>query len=130
MFTIKQIKEAHTKVKSGADFPAYVQDLIQLGVKKYDTYLSNGQQVYFGENDFNAASESNGPLLTIAPETDEPTFRHYLKIHQQGETDYATFCQHAAETGVYKWTVDFQKMTCTYFDKSGNEILLEKLHAI
>jgi hypothetical protein len=28
MFTITQIKEAHSKVKSGADFPAYIQGLI------------------------------------------------------------------------------------------------------
>lgn len=33
MFTIEQIKEAHSKVKSGADFPNYIQDLIILGVK-------------------------------------------------------------------------------------------------
>ena len=30
MFTIAQIKEAHDKVKSGADFPKYIQDLINL----------------------------------------------------------------------------------------------------
>ena len=27
MFTLDQIKEAHAKVKSGADFPGYVQEL-------------------------------------------------------------------------------------------------------
>ena len=27
MFTENQIKETHSKVKSGADFPAYIQDL-------------------------------------------------------------------------------------------------------
>ena len=32
MFTIEQIKNAHAKVKSGADFPTYVQNLIKLGV--------------------------------------------------------------------------------------------------
>ncbi len=38
MFTIAQIKEAHDKVKSGADFPKYIQDLINLGVIGYDTF--------------------------------------------------------------------------------------------
>ena len=38
MFTIAQIKEAHSRVKSGADFPTYIQDLIELGVKGYDTF--------------------------------------------------------------------------------------------
>ncbi len=27
MFTVEQIKTAHSKVKSGADFPAYIQDI-------------------------------------------------------------------------------------------------------
>jgi hypothetical protein len=35
MFTIEQIKQAHVKVKSGADFPAYIKYLKQLGVRYY-----------------------------------------------------------------------------------------------
>jgi hypothetical protein len=27
MFTLQEIKDAHSKVKSGADFPKYVHDL-------------------------------------------------------------------------------------------------------
>ena len=38
MFTIQQIKEAHSKVKSGADFPKYVHDIIALGVTSYETF--------------------------------------------------------------------------------------------
>jgi hypothetical protein len=30
MFTIEQIDQAHSKVKSGADFPKYIQDLKNL----------------------------------------------------------------------------------------------------
>lgn len=36
MFTIHQIKEAHAKVKTGADFPSYIQDLTALGIERYD----------------------------------------------------------------------------------------------
>jgi hypothetical protein len=32
MFAVEQIKTAHSKVKSGADFPAYIQDIKKLGV--------------------------------------------------------------------------------------------------
>ena len=32
MFTLEQIKLAHSKVKSGADFPAYIKELKALGV--------------------------------------------------------------------------------------------------
>lgn len=42
MFTLDQIREAHAKVKSGADFPHYIQDLIVLGVQKYDIFVHDG----------------------------------------------------------------------------------------
>lgn len=32
MFTAEQLKAAHSQVKSGADFPAYIQDIRKLGV--------------------------------------------------------------------------------------------------
>ncbi len=44
MFTLEQIKSAHSKVKSGADFPNYIQDLINLGIKSYHTYVSDGHE--------------------------------------------------------------------------------------
>lgn len=52
MFTLEQIKEAHAKVRSGADFPTYVQDLIGLGVTCYQTYVSDGHTDYFGKKGF------------------------------------------------------------------------------
>lgn len=33
MVTIAQIQAAHSKVKSGKDFPAYIKEIKQLGVK-------------------------------------------------------------------------------------------------
>jgi hypothetical protein len=49
MFTIEQIKAAHSKVKSGTDFPAYVQELIALGVTGYETYVADGHTGLFRE---------------------------------------------------------------------------------
>ncbi|MBW8331821.1 MAG: DUF1398 domain-containing protein [Prolixibacteraceae bacterium] len=127
MFTIEQIKEAHSKVKSGADFPKYVQDLIGLGVLTYDVFVSDGHAEYHGNDGCELKSEAKYANQNVAAADDSVKFRHYLKIHQQGETDYFTFCKHAAETGVNKWTVDHQKMTCTYFNSAGNEMLVEKI---
>ncbi|MDR6968468.1 uncharacterized protein YbcV (DUF1398 family) [Flavobacterium arsenatis] len=39
MFTVEQIKQARSKVKSGADFPNYIQDLIELGVLSFETFI-------------------------------------------------------------------------------------------
>lgn len=129
MFTIQQIKEAHSKVKSGADFPKYVQDLIRLGVLCYDTFVADGRAEYFGTHDYKQESGAKYETLTVSETSDTEKFKHYLKIHQQGETNYSTFCAHAAETGVHKWTVDLAKMTCTYYDRSGNEMLVEGILA-
>jgi uncharacterized protein YbcV (DUF1398 family) len=127
MFTLKEIKEAHAKVKSGADFPNYIQDLIKLGVSAYHTYVSNGHSVYFGENNVQIKSRPKYATLAVANISDKERFKHYLKNHQRGQTDYPTFCSQCAETGVEKWIVDMSSMTCTYFDKSGKEMLAEKI---
>lgn len=125
MFTIDQIKDAHSKVKSGADFPAYVQALIQLGVSGYETYVSDGHSIYFGKDGFTLISPAKYSPLEISGTGNHESFKSDLKDHQQGKTDYPTFCRLSAEAGVHRWVVDLSKMTCTYFDKSGNVLLTE-----
>lgn len=66
----------------------------------------------------------------IANQSEKIQFSHYLKIHQKGETDYVTFCNHCAKTGIEKWVVDLDKMTCTYYDTSEREILVEKVPTV
>jgi uncharacterized protein YbcV (DUF1398 family) len=129
MFQLTQIKEAHAKVKSGADFPAYVQDLIQLGVHGYDTCVTDGHTFFTGANNYSIQSEPKYAPLDIAGISDPEKFKDYLKMHQEGQTDYPAFCGHAAETGVEKWTVDMNAMTCTYYDRSNNKMLEEKIPA-
>jgi uncharacterized protein YbcV (DUF1398 family) len=127
MFQLAQIKHAHAKVKSGADFPAYVQDLIQLGVVSYDTFVTDGHTLFTGADNYTIESEPKYSPLDIAQISDAEKFKQYLQMHQQGRTDYPTFCNHAAESGVEKWTVDMNAMTCTYYDKSNNKMLEEKI---
>jgi uncharacterized protein YbcV (DUF1398 family) len=63
----------------------------------------------------------------IVGQGDADQFRLDLKAHQQGKTDYATFCNDCAKSGVEKWTVRMDQMTCTYYDKAGNELLVEAI---
>ena len=130
MFTIEQIKEAHSKVKSGADFPRYIQDLIGLGVESYHTYVVDGHAEYFGKDDLHIKSDSKYPVLNVSEKSDSETFISRLKIHQQGQTDYMTFCDDSAKAGVEKWVVDTQKMTCTYYNKAGNIMLAEQIPTV
>ena len=125
MFTIEQIKEAHSKVKSGADFPKYIQDLEQLGVISYTCYVSDGCTKYNGSSDYSATSDAKYNALTIAKSGNITALKNALSIHQQGQTDYLTFCKQSAEAGVEKWVVDIDAMTCIYFDKDGGEMVKE-----
>lgn len=125
MFTIEAIKAAHAKVRSGADFPQYVQDLIILGVTHYDTYVTDGHTDYYGKDDYTISTMAKYDKLAIAPTCDPDTFKADLKAHQQGKTDYPTFCNDCAKSGIEKWVMDMQQMTCSYYDIAGNEILVE-----
>lgn len=66
-------------------------------------------------------------VLEVAGQSSQEKLKGDLKAHQEGRTDYATFSRQAAEAGVEKWMVDLVKMTCTYHDKQGKELLTEKI---
>jgi uncharacterized protein YbcV (DUF1398 family) len=125
MFTVEQIKAAHSKVKSGADFPAYIQEIKLLGITHYECYVSDGHIDYHGTDNYTAKVPSKYSILTIAETPNAEQFKADLKAHQQGKTDYLIFCNDCAKSGIEKWVVCMDKMTCTYFDKAGKEILAE-----
>jgi len=127
MFTLEQIKTAHSKVQSGADFPAYIQDLKKLGIAKYETFVSDGHAEYYGDNNFKISSPAMYDSLKIENNSEAEQFKTDLKVHQQGKTNYSTFCKDAAKSGIEKWIILMDKMTCTYYDKAENEILVEKI---
>lgn len=127
MFTFDQINEAHAKVKSGADFPNFIQDLIKLGVTGFETFVTDGHTLYFGKDGVKIQSEALYTVLKLADESDKSQFQEVLTAHQQGKTNFQTFCLDCAWSGVEKWVVDTAKMTCTYYDKAGNEMLSETI---
>jgi uncharacterized protein YbcV (DUF1398 family) len=127
MFTVEQITQAHSKVKSGADFPAYIKEIKALGVTYYKTYVSDGHTDYYGANDYKTSTTAKYDSLSIAETANTEQFKADLKEHQQGKTDYFTFIGMCATFGIEKWEVCMEKMTCTYFDKAENKILVEKI---
>lgn len=127
VFTLEQLKTAHGKVKSGADFPAYIKEIKTLGVTRYETYVNNGQSDYHGTNNYTVKGPSKYEPLTIADVPDLEEFKKELLAHQQGKTDFLTFIKMCAEAGVEKWQISMDKMTCTYYDKAGNGMLTEEI---
>lgn len=130
MLTLEQIKQAHSKVKSGADFPNYIQEISRLGVSSYETYVTDGHTRFLTKENNELVSTPKYETLVISESSDKNQFQKELKEHQQGKTDYPTFCQISAKLGVEKWVVDIPKMTCTYYDKGGREMLVETIPAV
>jgi len=127
MFTIDQIKAAHSEVKSGEDFPKYIQDIKAIGVKSFTTYVSDSHTEYNSADGQYVASEGMYGELLVANEADIEEFKQDLAIHQDGQTGYYRFCQDCARSGIEKWIVDLYDMTCIYYDKSGTEVLVETI---
>ena len=127
MFTIQQIHEAHAKVKSGADFPKYIQEIIALGVTSFETFVFDNHTDYYGKDNYFTSSQGFSGTLPIANRSDVEQFKLDLKSHQQGHTDYMTFLKDCAKSGIEKWIVVMDKMTCSYYDINGNEMLMEKI---
>ncbi|RYE26500.1 MAG: DUF1398 domain-containing protein [Sphingobacteriales bacterium] len=124
-FTLQQIADRHALVKSGADFPAYIKDLKQMGVTHYTTYVSDGHTNYRSANGHELNTDAKYDVQDVATISDAEHFKRILKEHQHGMSDYPTFCRQCAEYGVDNWMVDMHAMTCIYYDTSGKQLLTE-----
>ncbi len=127
MFTIDQIRTAHSKVKSGADFPSYIKEIKSLGVTHYEAYVSDGHIDYHGANNYTIVVPAKYDNLLIADTPKREEFKRELISHQEGKTNFLTFIKMCASCGIEKWTICMDKMTCVYYDKAGNELLVEPI---
>lgn len=71
-------------VKSGADFPAYIRELKQLGITHYETFVADGHTDYYGADNYKTSSDVSHYPLSIAETADKDQFRSDLKAHQNG----------------------------------------------
>lgn len=126
MFTVEQIKAAHSRVKSGADFPEYIKEIKSLGITHYETYVIDGHIDYYQAKN-HMAVPAKYDLLVIADTPKIEEFKMELIAHQQGKTDFLTFIKMCAETGIARWEICMEKMTCIYYDKKDNEVLVEQI---
>lgn len=127
MFTLQQMKAAHAKVKSGADFPRYIQEIKALGLKRYTYSVTDGTITYYGENGYEVLAPAIYASKSINPVSSSEQLRHAIAIHQQGQTDFPTFCEQAAAAGVKQWVIDTERMVCAYEDIDGKEMVLEPI---
>ena len=127
MFTIQQINDLHGRLGSAKTFPEYVRALKALGVERYDSYLVDGHSEYFGQGGHRVFSPPVHEVLPVAETSQRETFLQHLRRHERRETTYLEMSSGLAQSGIEKWTVDTDRMTMTFYDKAGSEMLVEQI---
>ena len=128
MFTLAQIEEIHKYSGKRTSLPEYLQALNAIGVIKYDSFITDGHSEYYGADNQKLVSPPVHEVYTIAEISNLEALHIHLKLHEQGETDYFQMSKGLADSGIEKWTFDTEQMTIAYYDKAGNELLLEEIH--
>jgi uncharacterized protein YbcV (DUF1398 family) len=126
VFTIEDINDLHAQLGSARTFPEYVRALRAIGVERYDSYLADGHSEYFGEGGHRVDSPPEHEVLPIAKSAQRESFLDHLRRHEQRQTTYLEMSRGLAESGIEKWTVNTGRMTMTFYDMAGNEILVEQ----
>ena len=99
----------------------------ELAVPHSEAHVADEHVDYHGADQYMIPSPGRSEPLSSAATTDIDQFKAELLAHQQGKTDFLQFINLCAATGIEKWEVRLDKMTCTYFDKAGREVLEESI---
>ena len=127
MFTINEINHLHARLGSAKTFTEYVLALKALGVERYDSYLADGHSEYFGHSGHKVVSPPVHELLLVTETAQRDAFLQHLRRHERRETTYLEMSNGLAQSGIEKWTVDTARMTMTFYDKVGTEMLVEHI---
>jgi uncharacterized protein YbcV (DUF1398 family) len=127
MFTIEQINDLHDRLGSAKTFPEYVRALKALGVERCDSYLADGHSEYLGHGGQRVISPPVHEVLPVAATGQRETFLQHLGRHERRETTYLEMSRGLVQSGIEKWTVDTDRMTMTFYDKAGTEMLVEQI---
>jgi uncharacterized protein YbcV (DUF1398 family) len=127
MFTLEEIIDLHDRLGSARTFGEYVRALRALGVERYDSYLADGHSEYFGRGSHRIVSPPVHEVLPVAEIGQRETFLEHLRRHEQRQTTYLEMSRGLAQSGIEKWIVDTSRMTMTFCDKAGTEMLVERI---
>lgn len=127
MFSLNQINDIHERLGKQTTLPEYLLALKAIGVDKYDSFITDGHSEYLGKDNQKLVSPPIHKKLIIANKSNREVFLKHLSLHSQGKTDYFQMSQGLADSGIEKWTFDTSKMTITYYDMEGSEMLVETI---
>jgi uncharacterized protein YbcV (DUF1398 family) len=125
VFTIEQIDDVHDRLGNAETLAQYLRALNAIGVETSDSFVADGHSEYFGKGGCKVVSAPAHEKLTIAETANRKSLLEHLRLHNQGETSYLEMSNGLADSGVEKWTFDMNEMTIAYYDRAGNEMLVE-----
>ena len=127
MFTLDQINDIHERLGKQATLPEYLKALKVIGVDHYESFITDGHSEYFGKDNKKVVSPPVHKTLTIADAGNREELLKHLNLHSEGKADYLEMSRGLADSGTEKWSFDTSRMTITYYDKEGGEMLVEPI---
>ncbi len=127
MFTIEEIENLHLASEKGMDFIEFLNKLKEMNVEYYDFYVSDGRYKY---THIDGDSIETKPLYEkkeISTVSNVGMLKQSVKVHQNGDTDFLTFCRQASESGVMIWRVEITNLRVTYLGHDFGELLVENM---
>ncbi|HEM6117623.1 TPA: DUF1398 family protein [Streptococcus suis] len=129
MFTLEAINHGHEQF-TGPDFPKLIAYFKDLGMVENTVNIQSGQVVYHSKTGQVIEKAGYQVSVPVAEQFDKEQFVTILRNHQAGQTDFSTFCQETAESGIYKWVTDLEAMTCSYVDKAEQPVFMETMPSV
>ncbi|WP_394405164.1 DUF1398 domain-containing protein [Streptococcus sp. 20-1249] len=123
MLTLEAIQSAHAQF-TGPDFPKLIQSFKEMGMKTNTVEIDSGC-VFYTSDSHVLQTEGVRAQIAVATEADKVQVQSNLARHQAGQSDFQTFCDDMARAGIYKWIIDLETMTCSYYDKNEEIVISE-----
>ena len=123
-FKLSAIQQAHQQF-TGVDFPKLFKAFKDMGMTYNIVNIQDGTATYVHQSEDNIVTSSVKSNHPVAPSSNQSIVQDVLTRHQQGQTDFETFCDEMAQAGIYKWHIDIQAGTCTYIDLQEQAIISE-----
>ncbi len=118
---INQIKQ-----ESNGNFGQLVTDLKDSGVVRFMTCASTAKSMYFNHDEESVYDEVDFFNFEIG-QLNKDQFVVDLKEHQQGLTDFPTWLEKTASSGISYWIVDLEQLTCTYYAADESSVYVEQI---
>lgn len=125
-FKLSAIQQAHQQF-TGVDFPKLFKAFKDMGMTYNIVNIQDGTATYVHQSEDDIVTSSVKSNHPVAPSSNQSIVQDVLTRHQQGQTDFETFCDEMAQAGIYKWHIDIQAGagTCTYIDLQEQAIISE-----